>query len=106
MHLYACCPSLSSIKVTEKGARVVLQDLFNHKCQGISLIQEVLIELEQSNTESFLVLTSKWGCDGASDQSKYKQKFEDGTLSDESIFMISFVPLTLKLVNSLNKKTM
>lgn len=41
---------------------------------------------------------TKWGCDGSSDQSGYKQSFnqiQDGNISDEYMFMISMVPLCL-----------
>jgi len=43
-----------------------------------------------------LELILKWGCDGSSDQSEYKQKFEDSTTTDETIFTISMVPLCLR----------
>lgn len=42
-----------------------------------------------------LILFCKWGFDGASSQSTYKQKFKDNNASDSSIFMTSFVPLKL-----------
>jgi len=50
-------------------------------------------------------MTFKWRCDGASDQSKYKQKFSNGTTSDSSIFMISMISLILEqnITNSSKK---
>ncbi|CAB3250240.1 unnamed protein product [Arctia plantaginis] len=44
--------------------------------------------------EYILKLISKWGFDGASNQSRYKQKIE-GEQDDSSIFMTSLVPLKL-----------
>lgn len=49
-------------------------------------------------SESVLMLTSKYGCDGTSGFSMYKQKFVDSS-TDESIFMISMVPISLFVVN-------
>jgi len=45
----------------------------------------------------FLILSTKWDCDGASDQKQYKQKFCDDHVSNESIFMVSMVPIRLEL---------
>ncbi|KMQ83716.1 dna-mediated transposase, partial [Lasius niger] len=92
-----CYPETTSILITEKCVSVNLQDLLNHTCSRIMQMEDVLAALTKSKTQRNLILTSKWGCDGASDQSQYKQKFEDGTTSDESIFMTSMVPLTLEL---------
>lgn len=41
-------------------------------------------------------LICKWGCDGSSGQSEYKQKFNEENNSDANIFLTSFVPLQLK----------
>jgi len=39
----------------------------------------------------------KWGCDGSSGQSQYKQKFNDSSTStDQTMFMFSLVPLELR----------
>lgn len=38
----------------------------------------------------------KYGCDGASDQKRYNQKFSDADSIDETVFTISMVPLCLK----------
>lgn len=91
-----CYPPEGSIIITEKGARVILQALLDHTCSRILQIPEVRLQLSEAGDHVSLTMTSKWGCDGASDQSRYKQKFSDGTLADDSIFMISLVPLTLE----------
>lgn len=41
-----------------------------------------------------MILVSKWGCDDASSQSRYKQKL-DSADDDSSIFMTSLVPLKI-----------
>lgn len=51
-----------------------------------------------------LTMMSKYGCDGASGQSQYKQKFKNGTGSstDSQVFMISLVPI--RIVEQTNLK--
>lgn len=50
-----------------------------------------------------LTLITKWGCDGSSGQSEYKQRFtQDEQISDAYMFMISMVlnvsfQLTMKM---------
>lgn len=60
--------------------------------------------LEISDTSS-LKLTVKWGMDGASGQSMYRQIFQNkpADSEDSSIFMISMVPLELKSLESHGK---
>lgn len=93
-----CYPDMKSVSISEKCARINLQDLLNHTCSRILKIEDVLGNLTKSENVRSLVMTSKWGCDGASDQSQYRQKFEDGTISDESIFLVSFVSLTIEMI--------
>ena len=47
-------------------------------------------------------MISKWGCDGTSGQSRYKQVFEDDDeeKTDENIFFTSLVPLQLTYFDS------
>lgn len=92
-----CYPASSSISITEKGASIDLQALLNHTCTRLFKIPTILSQLPEDKTEVSLTLSVKWGCDGASDQSEYKQRFSDGTIADSSIFMISMVPLSLNL---------
>lgn len=82
--------------ITEKEVTVRLQDLLNHISKRILQIPEVSEKLKIKKQYS-LKLTSKWGLDGASGHSQYKQRFSDGTSSDESIFMISLVPIILEI---------
>lgn len=57
--------------------------------------QAEIEELEEQN----LILHTKWGCDGASSQSEYMQKFSDPQLdiAASNLFMTSIVPLKMTL---------
>ena len=46
----------------------------------------------------------KWGCDGTSGQSTFKQKFhdDDGTKTDANMFVTSLVPLQLVFANAID----
>ncbi|KAL0103493.1 hypothetical protein PUN28_017622 [Cardiocondyla obscurior] len=69
-----CYPE--SIIITEKGASVDLQSLINHTTKRLIKQPNILLP-PISNRIIELELILKWGCDGSSDQSEYKQKFED-----------------------------
>lgn len=45
--------------------------------------------------DSSFILISKWGCDGSSGHSTYKQKYESNSATDEFLFVFTFVPLRL-----------
>lgn len=92
-----CFPSPDAFQISEAGAEINLQQLLDHTINRILLIPSVELAVAVQNKSMSLRLISKWGCDGASGQSRYKQKFVDETLSDESIFMISMVPLRLEI---------
>lgn len=48
-----------------------------------------------------MILTSKWGFDGATGQSIYKQKNQEHKTSEESaVFMTSLAPLKLYIENN------
>lgn len=93
-----CYPQEDSITVSDSSAEVQLQPLLDLTIKRICEAQEVVIE-QSSTSESSLQcqLISKWGCDGSSAQSRYKQKLcgEDSEYSDENLFSISLVPLRL-----------
>lgn len=57
------------------------------------LIQSLKISIDQPSQKLHMI--TKWGFDGASSQSQYKQKFEDKDADDSSIFMTSLVPIVL-----------
>lgn len=92
-----CYPDKSSITVTECSAEVKLQALLDHTIQRILFNQMDVIKSLNSENLYNLNLICKWGCDGSSSQSIYKQKFsdDDGSKSDANIFFTSLVPLEL-----------
>lgn len=71
-----CYPA--NINVSELGCSVPLQDLLNHTSQRICMIPEVVSRLKE-NYKNFEMI-SKYGCDGSSDQSLYKQRFQSGVV--------------------------
>lgn len=92
-----CYPS-NGIKVSDVIAEVPLQDLVDHTACRILKLQKEVIE-EFNYTE--LTLIYKWGCDGSSGHSTYKQNFSsnDSRKTDEYLFAICLVPLQLKYDN-------
>lgn len=91
-----CYPSKEFVTLSDFGAEVELQQLLNHTIERLiltcdqNLIQEVV--------EPKLHVTYKWGMDGASGQSLYKQIFNnnsDNCAGDASVFMISLLPLQI-----------
>ncbi|XP_077272350.1 uncharacterized protein LOC143902954 isoform X2 [Temnothorax americanus] len=65
---------------------------------------EVMKTLSEKKLEN-LTLIGKWGCDGSSGHSQYKQKLDENSSSDESVFFTSYVPLQLIHVDTLTKET-
>lgn len=68
-----CYPPKESITITERYVDIHLQDLAN---LTIERILKCLPSTENLPPKLNLIL--KWGCDGASGQSTYKQKFTEG----------------------------
>lgn len=89
-----CYPVETSYRVTATCAETNLQDVLNHTAQRLFLsLTEVIQHLDDVDNNTF-TLMYKWGCDG-SQQTKFKQKFENSSDSDANIFQSSFVPLQL-----------
>lgn len=89
-----CYPS--DIVITEISGEICLQSLLDHTIKRLVIAQ---LEVLKSQVEKFhpnLINTIfKWGCDGASSQSRYKQGFEDSENDDSNLFIISIVPLRM-----------
>lgn len=113
-----CYPTEDSIIITETSAEVRLQALLDHTSQRLVLyLKQVLQTYDISNE---LTLYCKWGCDGSSGHSNYKQRYvgngeqqsgseddeENGNLqqqdpdnpSDSALYSICLVPLQLKTI--------
>lgn len=74
------------------GFKINLQAILDLTTQRLvaTFPNQFLLEVQQ------LRLISKWGFDGASDQSSYKQKFQDPNADDSSIFLTTLVPIDLR----------
>lgn len=90
-----CYPPESSITVTDIGAKVQVQDLLDHTARRILQIDSIY-----TSGSTNLKLFTKWGCDGSSGQSEYKQILlgENDKISDANLFIASLVPI--KLINT------
>lgn len=96
-----CFPPKDAITVTDTMAKVALQALLD------ITVKRIIKSLPDEITNQSMILISKWGFDGASSQSTYKQGFDGDGKSDESIFMTTLVPLKLTAGNEViweNKK--
>lgn len=82
------------MKITERGASITLQHLLDHTIKRLLLTTDVQNTVLGMSSQD-LMLYSKWGCDGSSGHSAYKQNFNNPNISDESVFMASLVPLQL-----------
>lgn len=78
---------IPSIVVSENSAEVELKTLMRRTAESIIQLCKVEDKIMK------ISLICKWGMDGSSGHSQYKQKFENETLSDEFMFFIAFVPL-------------
>jgi hypothetical protein len=87
-----CYPNLGSIQITESSAEVRLQDLLDLTTRRIFSLQDELVTSLPEGSKNFKMLC-KWGCDGSSGQSSYKQRFFESGVDDSSVFVLSLVPL-------------
>lgn len=86
-----CYPPKDKIIITETQVSIDLQAILDITTTRLLTLYEDKLKLYTN-----LKLTCKWGFDGASNQSMYKQKFKDeDSRCDDYIFMTSFVPIQL-----------
>lgn len=88
-----CYPSDDHISITESRAEIKLQAILDKTTERLVEAQSEVIKSVLPS--SSFTLVSKWGCDGSSGHSTYKQKFENTEATDEFLFVFSFVPLRL-----------
>ncbi|XP_067637052.1 uncharacterized protein [Eurosta solidaginis] len=81
--------------MTEVSAEIELQNLMEHT--STRLLQS-FTEGKLKSLPKELALIAKWGCDGSSVQSAYKQRInvDDETITDSNMFMAYIVPLRIK----------
>ena len=95
----ACYPPKETIRITETSADIKLQSLVDHTIMRIVSVQQEVLKQTVSEEDTINIIF-KWGCDGSSGQSLYKQKFKnDGSdetcYSDSDLFVVSIVPLQM-----------
>ena len=106
-HIYKAktnyCPSFD---VTETSASTKLQFVLDHSVSRILKIESVKkLILETNKTD--LELITKYGCDGTSGFSQYKQIFsESKNIEGSSVFIMCMVPLLLRFTQRRSNEIM
>ncbi|XP_054727450.1 uncharacterized protein LOC129237075 [Anastrepha obliqua] len=77
----------NNIVVDETHAEVELQSLLDNTASSILELQKSLIEERLDETEKTLTLIGKWGFDGSTGHSEYKQKFSNCINDEKSLFV-------------------
>ena len=81
--------------ITEPFCEVDLQSLLDHTISRILLYAKINYD---SNRE--LILFCKYGFDGSSGHSQYKQKWNTPELKDSSLFITAVVPIEIRCKNT------
>ena len=84
------------VEITDRSAEVSLQSLVDHTVRRIVELQK---ECFVNINEDPITAIYKWGCDGSSGHSTYRQRFSDAESLriDENIFAVCIVPLQIKM---------
>lgn len=97
-----CYPNVDNRKITATSAEVSMQDLLDHTAERVIEVQKDVISTLPKELLKDMHLISKWGFDGSSGHSSYKQRFSDPNLDDSSVFISSLVPLRMLTNSNLN----
>lgn len=90
-----CYPEPNKIIVSETSVHADLQIMLDLTTERLIIVQrEVLLTMNSDELEN-MCLISKWGFDGSSGHSSYKQAFYGSGASDAAVFITCFVPLRL-----------
>lgn len=73
-----CYPPIETVTINEISAEVTLQGIVNHTITRLVLFQKDVLIQHAKDLEDGLTMIFKWGCDGSSGHSSYKQKFAEG----------------------------
>lgn len=89
-----CYPG--EIQVTETKGEIKLQSLLDHTFRRLAIVQADVLSRVVTEGVTTLDMTYKWGFDGSSNHSIYKQKFYESCDSvDSDLFLTSVVPLKM-----------
>lgn len=87
------------IKVADDSAEVPLQSLLNHTASRLFQTCESVLNQLDTSIQTFEMIV-KWGFDGSSGQSQYKQNTSSGLeISDHYFFATWLVPLQLRYMS-------
>ncbi|KAF0313394.1 hypothetical protein FJT64_016052 [Amphibalanus amphitrite] len=86
-----CHPA--GVVVDDRGASVPVQQLLDHTASRLCTLQESVIQ--SSAAQGSLILTSKYGFDGATGQQVYRHR-QSTDVDDSTMFLASMVPLRLR----------
>lgn len=95
-----CMPARDLMQISAECANVDMQALMDHTSQRLlqlPSVKQALERLPSSSTPAILTLFLKWGVDGSSGHSMYKQAGLQG--SDDQVLLTSVVPLRLTAVD-------
>lgn len=95
MEKQRCYPNKEHTKISSTSAEVQLQALLNHTMKHLITVQESGIVSLNNVVLKKLCFISKWGFDGSSGHSSYKQYFHGSEASDWTVFITSIVPVRL-----------
>lgn len=86
-----CYPD--NMEISDIGAKIKLQSLLDHTVTRLLMLDSINLP----GGDARLILYCKWGCDGSSGQSEYKQILsgESKLISDANLLIASLVPLKL-----------
>ena len=90
-----CYPPRNTMTIAENVCKVELRALLDHTARRICQYSGEVVSALPENARTELTLISKWGCDGSSGQTMYKQKVAHSDLRDCNLFMSCMVPLEL-----------
>ncbi|KAK9754295.1 hypothetical protein QE152_g1299 [Popillia japonica] len=88
------CYPKESLCVTATCAESNFQCLMDLTVNRLSLYLEDVLKSLNTIEKKSLTIICKWGCDG-SQQDKFKQRFDNDSDCDGSLFVSSFVPLQI-----------
>lgn len=97
-----CCPSEEFLTITETSAEISLQAIIDLTVTRLVIAQETVFKHLLSANITDFKLISKWGCDGSSGHSRYKQKFSNPNCDDEYLFLFTFVPIKIHPIGDEN----
>ena len=97
---FDCYPQKESIEITERSAEVQLQALLDCTVKRLVKAQQPVFGLYMNSIDLQNVeMIYKWGFDGSSGQSQYKQKFSSDSLNnavtDANMILTSVVPIQM-----------